>query len=129
MAWISRNRFAVLAYAILFLPALVIPAFVHQQQAMKGWIYFAWIFCCPLAAFVGSLKKKRNLFFYLGLVSLLTPIDIIWYLAYISIFVPPPREKVAELYIPIITLSGMFLLPLGFYLTYISTHSRGSSDA
>ena len=125
MAWLSRHKIALCAYAILILPALIIPAFVHQQQAMKGWTYFAWLFCCPLAAFVGSLGKKRNLPFYAGLACVLFPIEVVWYLAYVStIGLPPPREKIAELYMPIILLSGIFLMPLGFYLTYIGTRSE-----
>jgi hypothetical protein len=124
MGWILRHKIAISAYAILILPALIIPAFVHQPQAMKGWTCFAWLFCSPLAAFVGSRGKKRNLAFYAGLACVLFPIEVVWYLAYISNFYVTPREKVAELYMPIILLSGMFLMPLGFYLTYIGTRSN-----
>lgn len=124
MNWIAKHRFAISAYAILFLPALVIPAFIHQQQAMKAWIYFAWIFCTPLAALVGCLSKRRPFLFYLGIASLLVPVEIIWYLSYTYwIGAAPPREKVAELYIPIILLSGMFLLPAGFAMTYLGTRN------
>ncbi|HEY3781938.1 MAG TPA: hypothetical protein VGL56_12710 [Fimbriimonadaceae bacterium] len=129
MNWLSRHKIAVYAYAILILPALIIPGFVHQRQAMMAWTCFAWIFCTPLAAFVGSLGKKRNLTFYAGVASLLVPVEVVWYLAYISNIAPPPREKIAELYMPIILISGMFLVPLGFYWTYIGTRPSNSDQA
>lgn len=121
MSWISRNRYAIAGYVIFFLPALVVPAFIHDRVGMRGWIYFAWIFASPLAAFVGNIGKRRKPLFYAGIASLLLPIEIIWYLAYVSTFHVPDREKVAELYMPIIMIALMIMMPLGFALTYIGT--------
>lgn len=124
MQWILRKKIPILAYAVFFLPALLIPAFDHDQTSMKAYVYLAWLFATPLAALIGCLSKPRRGIFYLGIATLLTPVEIIWYLAFVSMIHVPEREKVAELYMPIILLTSMFLLPIGFWLTYVGSRQK-----
>jgi len=124
MNWIVRNKFALLAWLVFFTPALIVPAIVHDRNGMRAWMYFAWIFASPLAAFIATLKRPRKLVFYLGLASFLVPIDIIWYLAFVTLLYSPDREKVAEVYLPILMIALMLLIPLGFFLTVKGTQDN-----
>lgn len=140
-AWLRRNRFALAGYAILVLPALIVPAFVHEQSAMKGWVYFAWIFACPLGALVGNLGKKRTLVYALGIGSFMVPICLVWYFAFAYTFVSPPaslhltpfqaedwkQQLAASRYLPVIILASCILWPLGFALTYMGTRDQRKS--
>jgi len=126
MNWFIKSRFAILAYTIFFGPAIVIPAFIHAQMAMRGWVYFAWLFCTPLAVFVGNLGKGRNLKFFVGLAAAIVPLELVWYLAYTSCFNTPDRKTVAVVYIPVITLVSLVFIPIGAVLTYQAT--RKSSN-
>ncbi len=123
MAWVQKNRIALIAYAIFFAPAVIIPAFVHQQMPMRGWVYFAWLFCMPTAAVVGNIGKRRTLRFWCGLVAVLIPVELVWYLAYSSCFSNPDRKTIAVIYIPLITLVSFVCIPVGAVLTYQATRS------
>lgn len=120
--WLAKSKFAMLGYAIFFGPALVIPAFVHQQMPMRGWVYFAWLFCTPVACIVGNIGKGRSLKFYVGLLAALLPVELVWYLAYTSCFATPDRKTVAIIYIPLITLISFIFVPIGGVMTYQATH-------
>jgi len=60
-----------LALLVFVLPALIIPAFIHQPEMMRRTIYLVYFFCGPVAAVMVSLGKKRNVVFYLGLAAVL----------------------------------------------------------
>ncbi len=118
------SKFTVIAYALFFGPAVVIPAFVHQQMPMRGWVYFAWLFCTPLAVFIGNWGKGYPAKFFVGLTAAIIPIELVWYLAYASCFHTPDRKTIAIDYIPLITMVSLVLLPLGAILTYQATRKR-----
>ena len=119
---ISKNT--IIAYALFFGPALIIPAFVHQQMPMRGWVYFAWLFATPLALFIANFGKGYPAKFFVGLTSAIIPLELVWYLAYASCFHTPDRKTIAIVYIPLITVVSLFLLPLGAFLTYQASRKR-----
>ena len=125
-------KFGIAAVVVFLLPGLLIPAFIHEQEAMRRAVYLAYVFCCPVAAVIASLNRKRNVVFYLGIASLLTPIEILFGLAYQASFLHhvdaaghmasgPSRDQVAQFYLPVFFLTTMVVLPLGLALTYKGT--------
>jgi hypothetical protein len=121
MEWISKNRYIVLGYLIFLVPPLLIPAFVHNEELMKRWVYFVEIFCTPLATIVGNLGKKRRAMYVAGIATFLVPIEMMWIMGYRATISPPTKEQIAAWYLPTFFFLVIGAMIVGFWLTYVGS--------